>query len=133
MQIRVMNKVLKFPVIKTIRLARIVKNLMFLKAQTTARVRNKQTSVFQSKYDKYSLSGGTKKQVARATKTATQKTVFFFINLTIGISILLRVYQTPLKTLLEIIHLFGLFFKRKSKNKKGICTLKIQIPLCIFN
>ena len=133
MQIRVMNKVLKFPVIKTIRLARIVKNLIFLKAQTTARVRNKQTSVFQSKYDKYSLSGGTKKQVARATKTATQKTVFFFINLTIGISILLRVDQTHLKTLLEIIHLFGLFFKRKSKNKKGICTLKIQIPLCIFN
>ena len=91
MQIRVINKVLRLPVIKTIRLARIVKNLMFLNAHTTAKVRNKQTSVFQSKYDKYSLSGGTKKQVARAARTATQKTVFFFINFTIGISILLRV------------------------------------------
>ena len=72
------NKPLRLPVIKTSFLAKIVKNFMFLRAQTTARVRNKQTSVFTSKYPKYCASGGTIKQVTTASRAAIQKTKFFF-------------------------------------------------------
>ena len=43
------NSKRKFPAITTNFRARIVKNLMFLKAQTTAKVKNKQERVFQSK------------------------------------------------------------------------------------
>ena len=60
---------------------RMVKNLMFLKAQITAKVRNKQESVFQSKYSRYALSGGTKKHETTAASAAMQKTTFFFKNL----------------------------------------------------
>ena len=61
--------------------ASIVKNIIFLSAHTTAKVKNRQDSVFQSKYSKYALSGGTKKQVIIAAKAAMQKTAFFFTNL----------------------------------------------------
>ena len=71
----------RFPVIFTSLRARMVKNLIFRKAQTTAKVKNKHERVFQSKYSQYALSGGTKKQVIKAAKAAMQKTAFLFINL----------------------------------------------------
>ena len=54
---------------------------MFLKAHTTANVKNRQERVLKSKYSKYAWSGGTRKQVTVAARKATQKMVFFFINL----------------------------------------------------
>jgi hypothetical protein len=61
--------------------AKIVKNLMLRRAQITASVKKRQDKVLRSKYPKYSLSGGTKKQVTIAADAAMQKTRFFFINL----------------------------------------------------
>ena len=75
------NNERKLPARVTSFLARMVKNFMFLNAQTTASVKNRQERVFQSKYPKYSLSGGTKKQVAKAAIAAIKTTTFFFINL----------------------------------------------------
>ena len=80
MKISIKNKPLTVPESKTIFRATMVKNLMFLSAQTTARVKNKQDKVLKSKYEKYSLSGGTKKQVISAATAAIHKTVFFFMN-----------------------------------------------------
>ena len=80
MVISIKKSVRKLPVIKTKRLAKMVKNLMFLKAQITASVKNKQASVFQSKYVRYCKSGGTIIEVAIAANAAIQKTVCFFIN-----------------------------------------------------
>ena len=70
----------KFPDNFTSFLARIVKKSIFLNAQTTANVKNRQERVLKSKYPTYSLSGGTKKQVIKAATAAMQKTTFFFIN-----------------------------------------------------
>ena len=81
MNISIKYKLLRLPENNTSLRATIVKNLMFLNAQITASVKNKQAKVFQSKYVRYSLSGGTKKLVAIAAIAATQNTVFFFINL----------------------------------------------------
>ena len=75
------NSERRFPASNTSFLARIVKNLMFLKAQTTAKVRKRQDSVLKSKYSIYALSGGTKKQVTNAATAAMQNTRFFLINL----------------------------------------------------
>ena len=74
------NNERRLPVKLTSFLASIVKNLIFLRAHTTANVKNKQERVFQSKYPKYSASGGTKKQVTIAANAAIQNTAFFFIN-----------------------------------------------------
>ena len=71
-----------FPAKVTSFRAKIVKNLMFLKAHITARVKNKQERVFKSKYPRYSLSGGTKNPVTIAASAAIQNTRFFFTNLT---------------------------------------------------
>ena len=82
--ISIINRLLRLPVIRTSFLARIVKNFIFLRAQTTAKVKNRQARVLQSKYDRYSLSKGTKMQVIKAANTAIENTVFFLINLKIG-------------------------------------------------
>ena len=74
------NKVRKLPAKNTSRLDKIVKNLIFLNAQTTAKVKNKQDNVLKSKYSKYSLSGKTKKLVTIANNAAIQKTIFFLIK-----------------------------------------------------
>ena len=71
----------KFPASPTSLRARMVKNLIFLSAQTTAKVKNRQERVLKSKYPKYCLSGGTKKQVIKAAIADMQKTAFFFTNL----------------------------------------------------
>ena len=71
----------KFPERVTSLRARMVKNLIFLSAQTTANVKNRQERVFRSKYPKYCLSGGTKNAVIKAANAAMQNTIFFFINL----------------------------------------------------
>jgi hypothetical protein len=64
----------------TIFSAIILKNLMFLSAQTQASVQNRQVSVFKSKYSRYCLSGGTMTAVAIASKNAIHITAFFLIN-----------------------------------------------------
>ena len=69
-----------FPAKVTSFLASIVKNLILRRAHITAKVRKRQERVLRSKYPKYSISGGTKKQVIIATNAAMQKTVFFFMN-----------------------------------------------------
>ena len=53
---------------------------MFFKAQTTAKTQNKQVSVFQSKYPKYALSGGTMQEVTSAAIIATHKTAAIMIE-----------------------------------------------------
>ena len=95
MVISIKNKALKLPEKITSRLAIMVKNLMFLKAQITASVKNKQARVLKSKYDRYSLSMGTKKQVIIAAKAAMQKTVFFFINLIADIKFSFKIHYLP--------------------------------------
>lgn len=49
MQMSSKNSPRKLPETNTNRLARIVKNLILRRAHTTAKVKNRQTSVFQSK------------------------------------------------------------------------------------
>lgn len=70
----------KVPDFFTIARASIVKNFIFFKAQTTAKVQNKQVKVLKSKYPIYSLSGGTAKQVMTAKSAAVHKTALCFIK-----------------------------------------------------
>ena len=72
--------VLKLPVRDTIFSARIVKNLIFFKAQITASVANKQERVFRSKYPAYVSSGGTMIDVISAAAKAMQRTALVFIK-----------------------------------------------------
>ena len=63
---------------RTMMSASHTKNLMFLNAATTARVQNRQARVSRSKYPRYSLSTGTKKQVMPAAASATMSTTLLF-------------------------------------------------------
>ena len=65
------------PVRATILLAVIVKNLIFLSAQITAKVQKRQVSVLKSKYSKYCASGLTIKHEMIARIAAITRTIFF--------------------------------------------------------
>ena len=54
---------------------------MFLRAHTTASVPKRQDSVLRSKYERYSLSGGTKNIVIIAATAAIDITGFFLMKL----------------------------------------------------
>ena len=74
--IRSKKSVRRLPAKSTNLRAQMVKNFIFLRAHTTAKVRKRQESVFQSKYVKYSLSGCTKNAVTNAAKNAMKKRYF---------------------------------------------------------
>ena len=118
---------------------------MFLKAHTTAKTQKRQVRVLKSKYSRYSLSGGTRKDVIRAHNAATSITAFVFAkDIIFSIkkpSLFSRISIAPQnkkintfdKESLTKIHLFVIIFHKSKSLIPCIITHSLVNSLSIFN